>query len=285
MSIKVITDSTSYLPKLIREDFDISVVSLSINFESETFLEEEIDNASFYNKMEKSKTIPVSSQPNVQAMYTAFEKHVSKGNSVVGIFISSEMSGTYSTALTVKNMILENYPEAVIEIIDSRSNCMQLGFAVLAAAKAAYSGKSLEQVLNSTYAVIKRSRFLFIPHTLDYLKKGGRIGGASHLLGTILQIKPILTVIDGKTEVFDKVRTSERAIKEILKVFFRDIKEKGLVDVAVHHINYELGGTKLAQLIREKLEAEVPVYSIGPVIGAHVGPGTIGIVYHTREEL
>lgn len=283
MSIKIVTDSTSYIPKPLREALDISVVSLSINFSSETFLEEEIDHTSFYHKMEASPTIPASSQPSIQDMYAMFEKHICQGHTVVGVFLSSEMSGTYATALTVKGMILEHYPQAVIEIIDSRSNSMQLGFAVLAAARSAQAGDALVQVLSSAYEVIKRSRFLFIPQTLDYLKKGGRIGGASHLLGTVLKIRPILTVINGKTALIDKIRTSERAIQEVLRIFYQDVQQKGLVEAVVHHINAEAGGKKIAQMIAEHLGKEIPVYPIGPVIGSHVGPGTLGIVYYTQE--
>ncbi len=134
-------------------------------------------------------------------MYNILEKHVRDNNEVVGVFLSSDMSGTYSNACLAKNMILENYPNALIEIIDSRSNCMQLGYAVLTAANAAEQGKSIDEVVSIVKDNIKRSRFLFIPDTLEYLKKGGRIGGASALLGTIFQIKPILTVVRWKNRV------------------------------------------------------------------------------------
>lgn len=284
MPIKIVTDSTSYMPYHLREEYDIAVVSLSVSFGSETYREEEIDNPTFYNKMANSKAIPTSSQPTPQELYNVFEKLVLAKHYVVGIFLSSDMSGTYSTALMVKGMILDKYPEAVIEIIDSRSNCMELGFSVLAAAKAAKSGLPMEDLLKSVHNVISKSRFLFVPETLEYLKKGGRIGGAAALLGTLLQIKPILTVIDGKTALLEKVRTKSRAVQNILDTFLKDIQRRGLGDVAIHHINNEAEGTKIALMIENKIGKPVPVYPIGPVIGLHVGPGTVGIVYYTLEQ-
>lgn len=283
MAIKLVTDSTSYIPMELRDKYDISVVSLGVSFGLETYDEEDIDNETFYDKMAKHKELPTSSQPTPLRLYELFEQFVSVGDSVVGIFLSSDMSGTYSSALIAKCMIAEKYPDATIEIIDSRSNCMELGFAVLAAAKAAHEGEPFEQVVAEAKNVISKSRFLFVPQTLEYLRKGGRIGGAAAFLGSILQIKPILTVIDGKTAVFGKVRTTSRAIATIIDAFLKDVKEKGLGEVVVHHINCMAEGIKIAEMIEEHLNISVPVYSIGPVIGLHVGPGALGVVYYTKN--
>ncbi|MCD5406271.1 MAG: DegV family protein [Desulfotomaculum sp.] len=282
MSIKIVTDSTSYLPANLKAGFDISIVALSVNFDTETYVETEITNAFFYNKMAQSKHLPTSSQPTPHQFYTTFEKHIQANHSIVGIFISSEMSGTYSTALTAKKMIMDKYPDAVIELVDSRSNCMELGLAVLAAAKAAKEGQSMAEVLNQTHAVMQKSRFLFVPESLKYLKQGGRIGGAAALLGTILQIKPILTVVDGKTTVLNKARTKKKAVQYILDTFFEDITKKGVGQVVVHHIDNEVESQKLVQIIEEKINQPVSVCSIGPVIGLHVGPGTIALAYYTE---
>ena len=285
MAVKIVTDSTSYIPMALRNMLDIHVVSLSVNFEHETYREEAIDNSTFYSKMAQSKKTPTSSQPTLQDFYQVFEELIKANHSVVGIFISSDMSGTYNGALAAKKMILEKYPQATIEIVDSRSNCMEAGFAVLAAAQAAQEGHNIDGVLNNCYRTIERTRFLFIPHTLEYLRKGGRIGGAQALLGTILQLKPILTVIDGKTAVFDKVRTKSRAIDRLLQEFYQDVERKGLEKVAIHHIDNEKEGQEIALAIGQKLHTDVPLYPIGPVIGLHVGPGTIGLVYQTREAI
>lgn len=282
MAIKIVTDSTSYLPETLRLKFDIRVVSLSVSFETETCRETEIDNQTFYQKMNANKRIPTSSQPTPDDLYQAFEGPVSQGDAVIGIFISSHMSGTYSTAQTARSMVLERYPEARIEIIDSLSNCMQLGFSVMTAARAAHDGHAMDEILRQVQEVIRKSRFLFVPEVLDYLKRGGRIGGAAALLGSILQIKPILTVIDGKTAVYDRVRTKTAAIERIIKTFIQDIQEHGLGEVIVHHIHNEAEGDRIAERLSSLLGQPVPVYPIGPVIGLHVGPGTVGVAYYTK---
>ena len=188
------------------------------------------------------------------------------------------MSGTYSTANLVKNMILEKY-DINIEIIDSRTNCMQMGFIVLEAAKHAKFGKSMNEILDIANNTIKNSRFVFSPSVLDYLKKGGRIGSASALIGNLFQIKPILTVNNGKTDVLAKVRTKKKAVSTMIDILMNDLKEKELGGVIVHHINCEEDGLTLAKTLEEKLNMNVDIQDIGPVIGSHVGPGSIGIAY------
>jgi len=279
--IKVVTDSTSYIPQDELLKYNISVVSLGVLLNEENMREVEIENETFYDTMTKTSEIPSSSQPSPYELYTTFENIIKEGNSMIGIFISSEMSGTYSSAQSTKQMLLEKYPHAQMEIIDSRSNCMQLGFAVLVAAKAAKEGKSLEEVVALTEDVIANSRFLFTPDTLTYLKKGGRIGGASALLGTLLQIKPILTVADGKTAVFTKVRTKKKAIEALISGLMEDLKARDLGDVIVHHINCPNEGRALAEQLEAKLHRPVRIQSIGPVIGVHVGPGSMGVAYYT----
>lgn len=283
MRIKIVTDSTCYIPKDIRESQDISVIPLSVNFPDKSYVEGETDYVEFYEKLSKSDGLPSSSQPSMHSFIQCFEKIVASGNGVVGVFISSLMSGTYSTALSAKEVVLKKYPKAIIEIIDSKSNSMELGFAVIAGAIAAKAEESLKNVTDSIHNVIEKSRFLFVPETLTYLKKGGRIGTASALFGTMLKIRPILTVTDGMTAVFDKVRTKKKAIERIVEFFLEEVKEKGLGQAVIHHINCEEEGKELADYIKSKVNRDIPVYAIGPVIGLHVGPGTIGIAYYTEK--
>ena len=282
MAIKIVTDSTSYIPEEFINKYDISVVSLNVIMNGESIREVDLDNETFYSKMEESTEIPSSSQPSPDEIYNTFENIIKEGNSIVGIFISSDMSGTVSSANLIKNMLLEKYPTAHIEIVDSRSNCMQMGYVAIEAAKAAAAGKSMEEVIDVCTSVINNSRFLFTPDTLDYLKKGGRIGGASALLGTLFQIKPILTVCDGKTTVFTKVRTKKKAVDTLVTTLVNDLQGKELGGVIVHHINCQDEGLSLAAKIKKQLGVDVQIDTIVPIIGLHVGPGSIGVAYFTK---
>jgi DegV family protein with EDD domain len=193
MAVKVLTDSTSYIDNELREELDIKIVSLYVSFPDESRKETEIDNKTFYEKMEK-KGIPVSSQPSIGELCQAMKDVVANGDDLLGVFLSSNMSGTYAAACKAKEMVQEEYRDAKIELVDSRSNSMQLGFAAIVAARAAKEGKTLGEVKEIAEANIKRSRFLFIPDNLIYLQKGGRIGGAAALIGNLLRIIPVLTV-------------------------------------------------------------------------------------------
>ena len=282
MAIKIVTDSTSYISDEYIKKYDINIVSLNVIINGVSSREVDIENEVFYEEIKNSKEIPKSSQPIPEEMLNTFREIVEDGDSIVGIFLSSKMSGTYSNANMIKDMILEDYPDAEIHILDSKTNCMQMGFAVIEAARTASEGKSINEVINAANHVINNSRFLFTPETLEYLKKGGRIGGAAALFGNVLQIKPILTVVNGETSVFKKVRTRKKAIEEIVKTVLEEIESKGFGDIVVHHINCQEDGLKLAKALENKLGKKVDIQSIGPVIGVHVGPGSIGIAYYTK---
>lgn len=284
MTVKVLTDSTSYIEKNIESQLGIKVISLNVIFGNESFKERDIDNEVFYKMMEE-KGIPTSSQPSVQELYDEMEKMVQNGDSILCIFISSQMSGTYSTAHLVKEMILEVYENAKIEIVDSTSNCMQLGFSVIVAARAALQGKNLDQVKEIALENIKKSRFLFVPDTLKYLKKGGRIGSASALIGNMLKIVPILTVENGVTTILTKVRTKKKAVTTMTDKMFKDIEEYRVGEIIVHHIQAYDEALELTKILEEKLKIKIEICSIGPVIGTHVGPGSIAIAYYTERNM
>jgi DegV family protein with EDD domain len=283
MALKIVTDSTSYLPEDLKRDNHISTVSLCVSFGSESQREEDVDATAFYARMARTGELPVSSQPAIGEMADAFRRITSAGDASLGIFLSEEMSGTIDCAHAARKIVREEDPTAQIEILDSRSNCMQLGFAALAAARAARAGAAVEEAVAAARAVMARSRFLFVPRTLEYLRRGGRMGGASALLGTLLHVRPILTVVDGRTAVLRKVRTQARAVGAMLDELFEGISEKGLGDIVVHHIHSEAAGRRLAALIEDRLGRAVRVCPIGPVIGLHVGPGAVGVVYYTAD--
>lgn len=283
MSVKVIGDSTSYIPIPLRDALDIKVAMLSSELDGVSYPDDPDDCAAFYDALAKSSVMPTTSQPSVQAMVDLMEERVAAGHEVVGVFISQRMSGTYSTALLAKDMVLEQHPDAVIEVVDGRSNSMELGFAVLAAARKAAEGGSVDEVVAAAEDMTLHTRFLFTPLTLEYLKRGGRIGNASALLATLLQIKPVLTVVDGVTDTLAKVRTLQKSHDLILETFAADIRDKGgLGEAYVHHIHDAEAGRAFAERVSAVAGREIGIRDIGPAIGTHVGPGTVGLVYWTN---
>lgn len=280
MGVRIMTDSTSYIEEKIREDLDISVVSLYVSFPDESIKEVDIENELFYKKMEE-KGIPVSSQPTLAQLYEGMVDIVSQGDDLICVFLSSDMSGTYNSACNVSKKVLEEYKDRKIYVLDSRSNSMELGFAAIVGARAAKEGKDIEEVKVIMEENIERSRFLFIPDNLEYLKKGGRIGGAGSLIGNILKIIPVLTVEDGQTTILKTVRTKKRAINAMIDEVLEDNSYDPIEEIIVHHINSYDEAQDLSIKLEEKLKLKVSIVSIGPVIGLHVGPGAIGIAYYT----
>lgn len=286
MGVRVITDSTAYIPAVVLAELGIGVVSLGVVFAGgEAHRETEIEDGWFYERLAKSPTLPTSSQPSPAEIEALLAEAVEAADGVVGVFISSEMSGTFASAELMAAQVREAHAGAAIEIVDSRSNSMQLGMAVIAAARAARDGADVAACAQAARDTIPRTRYLFTPHTLENLRRGGRIGGAAALLGTILGIRPVLTVEGGRTEVFDKVRTKRRAMERIAAVFAEDVARCGLRDVVVHHIDDVAEGRELAALIEPVAGRPVELIAIGPVIGLHVGTGTVGVVYETERPL
>lgn len=278
----IITDSTSYInPKLI-EEFNIKIASLYFVFNQEDVKETDISNQEFYKRMAQ-EGIPISSQPALGELETLMKEELDLGNDLIGVFISSNFSGTFNSAYMLKSQLEEEYPERKIEIIDSRSNSMQLGFAALTGARLAQENKTFQEIVKAINHNIERSRFLFIPENLTYLEKGGRIGKASALVGNVLKITPILTVENGITEIFKKVRTKTRAIDTMLNKMMEDHKNGTVLEIAVHHINCEEEALILKDKIKDLINVNIVISDIGPVIGLHVGPGAIGIVYYTKD--
>ncbi|MDO8848764.1 MAG: DegV family protein [Coriobacteriia bacterium] len=283
VGVKVIADSTSYIPRPLRASLDIGVATLSSLLDGVTYLDDAEDYSAFYDALAKSGAFPTTSQPAVQDMVDLMEERVAAGHEVVGVFISELMSGTYSTALLARDMVIEKHPDAVIEVVDGRSNCMELGYAVLAAAQKAAGGGTADECVAAAKEMTLHTRFLFTPLTLEYLRRGGRIGNAQSLLATLLQIKPVLTVVDGVTDTFAKIRTLQKAHDLIVDTFAADIRDKGgLGEAFVHHIHDEAAGKTFRDRIAEVAGREIELLDIGPAIGSHVGPGTVAVVYSTN---
>ncbi len=279
MSIKLVTDSTSYIDTATQQQLDITIIPLSVHFPDESFREDEVEYDYFYNKIDQEGIIPTSSQPPLGEIQDVFRRLIAQGQQVLAIFISSEMSGAYHTALSARDMVLRENPSARIEILDSRTNCMALGQMVVNAARAAQENQSMDEVVAAAMDTQKRLRFYFVPAGLEYLKKGGRIGGAAALLGSVLQIKPILYVKDGETALFERVRGTRAAIERMLELLDEDYTAFGLSQVIVQHIDNFKNARQLAVIIKKRYGIKPEILPIGPVIGLHVGPGAVSIVY------
>lgn len=283
MSIKIVTDSTCYIPNELLTSNEIEVVSLSIQSKDKTVRETEIDNSTFYENLLAAPVLPTSSQPPVADFLDVFNQMIQDNHDILGIFISSELSGTLASAEVAKRMILETNSNSNIQLIDSRTTAMELGIYVLEATRLAAEGHTLNEITESITLALKKTRLLFAPYTLHYLEKGGRIGKASALLANTIKIKPILTLQNGEVTIFNKVRTHKRLLHELCRIFYHDIEQCGISEIFVHHINSEEDGLFLASEIEKTTGIKPILVPIGPVIGLHVGPGTIGLAYRTNE--
>ncbi|MDR2035836.1 MAG: DegV family protein [Coriobacteriales bacterium] len=283
MKVKVITDSTSYIPADLREELGITEIPLSVSFPDEQFLETEVDYDYYYHKIETGGVIPTSSQPSSGEMVQRFRKILDQGHDILAIFLSSLMSGTHEAAMSAREQLLKEYPEAQITILDSKTNSMSLGYPVLEAARAAAKGLPLHQISEMASDLIQRMHFYFTPASLEYLKKGGRIGGAAALLGKVIKFRPILFVDNGSANVFRVSRNFRGAIDEMMKVLDRDYHQRGIKEVIVHHINFPEKAHELGEMIKQRYGIAASILPIGPVVGMHVGPGTIGLVYCTER--
>lgn len=283
--IKIFTDSTSYIPKEDQLANDIIVMPMTVTINDKDFLEHEISNDTFYKGIKESKTMPKSNPLSVDTIKNAFEKELKDGNTVLAILISDKVSQTYQNANTARKKLLEKYPRANITLIDSQSGGMQEGLAVLAAAEVAKSGAWLEDVIKAADENIHHTRFMFMPETLKYLEIGGKLKKAQALIGGALQITPILTTINGEITLLESVRTRSKAQSKILEIFKSDIEKYGVRKIIIHHIDAIEKAQELADLVSDVAKLEATICDIGAVIGANVGPGAIGIVYETIEEL
>jgi DegV family protein with EDD domain len=286
MPVSIVTDSVASLPREDLERYGIGVVSLYVSDGETTVADVDLDPEAFYRRLGDMAHLPTSSQPSVESLLDAFRTPVERGHDVVGVFISERMSGTLETARMAAEMVRAEHPGAVIELVDSHSNSMEEGMAVEAAARAAQAGESAERCAAAAVENRAHTRYLFTPETLEYLRRGGRIGAASALVGGLLQIKPILTVNDeGVTDVWARVRTRQRALSELAAQLASDAATYGLAEVVVHYIGERGPAEAFAREHVEPISGVAPrVIPVSPVIGVHVGPA-LGIVYRTEREM
>jgi DegV family protein with EDD domain len=275
-SVVLVTDSTADIPVEVRDKLNIAMVPLKVNFGEETYLDNiTLQPAQFYEKLTSFNGLTTTSQPSPSDFYEVYKKLTDQGHSVLSIQLAGALSGTYQSATIAKSMLEE---DADVTVIDSRSASYGYGILVVAAAEMAQAGAAKEKIISEVLRLRKEMRLYFLVDTLEYLKKGGRIGKASAVLGTLLNIKPILS-IDNEGIVFpiDKVRGQKRAmarIAEMLEADFKDTPVNLTVAITPGHIK---GVSEMSELLKNQLNVkQYKETEIGPVVGTHAGPGTIG---------
>jgi DegV family protein with EDD domain len=276
--VAVVTDSTSYLPPELIERHDISIVPLYVVFGDRPVPEVEIDDfEAFFEELRSAERLPTTSQPSVGDFRAAYEPLLADGREIVSIHISGGLSGTPEAARQAKQALESDGGGGErIEVVDSMTAAGGLGFMVLAATKAAADGKSLQEVVEWVSEARSELKLWFAIDTLEFLRRGGRIGAASAWIGSTLKVKPILTVENEMTPV-ERVRTATRAFERLVD-YARQRHESGADAWSAQHIHApdQLGA--LIERCREVFDREpVIVSELGPVLAVHTGPGLLGV--------
>ena len=276
----VVTDSTAYLPDELAAEHGIHRVSLYVTLDGEERRESEISGEAyddFYDRLARSKTGATTSQPSVGDFREVYEPLLAEGRDIVSIHISGGISGTVGSATQAREQLVEEGKGGErITVWDSRSACGGQGIVTLAAANAAARGASGAEVMEEVERARDKLKMWFAIDTLEYLRKGGRIGSAQAWLGSALQIKPILTLEEEITPV-ERVRTRRRAFERMVE-FARERHEAGADAWVVQHIHDPETARRLVAECRQIFDGDpVFVSEIGPVIGAHIGPGLLGV--------
>jgi DegV family protein with EDD domain len=274
--VAVVTDSTSYLPRDLVAERGIGEVSLYVRDGAGQRRELDIDDyARFYADLRDAPELPTTSQPSIGDFAAVYEPLLADGRDIVSVHISGGISGTVETARQAADEVRRDRPDRRIEVVDSTVSAGALGLVALAAAAPAHAGADLDAAVAGARAAVDAMRFWFAVDTLEYLRRGGRIGAAQAWLGGALKIKPILT-LDGEITPVERVRTSRRAFERMVE-YMRSRAADGADAWVVQHIRAPDVAERLIDQGREIYGCEPAFVSeVGPVIGAHVGPGLVG---------
>jgi DegV family protein with EDD domain len=280
MSVAVVTDSTSCLSAEALGRLGVSVVPLRVTVGSRTVVDGVSVSSSDVARALRAKVAVSTSRPTPAEFAARYQELLDSGAShVVSVHLSAALSGTWESAV----LAAQDFPHGVVRVVDSRSTAMGLGFPVLAAARCAADGGSAAEVQGAATATVDATRTFFYVDTLEYLRRGGRIGTAAALFATTLSVKPLLQLVEGQIVALEKVRTSTKALARLVELTVR-AAGRDSVDLAVHH----MAAAERAASVEAQIRAQVPrlgesqVTELGPVIGAHLGPGVVGVVIVRR---
>ncbi|MBN1148548.1 MAG: DegV family protein [Anaerolineales bacterium] len=278
--IAIVTDSTAHIPAHLVAQYNIHVIPLTLNWEGQSLLDiVDITPQAFYERLKTAREMPTTSQPSVQQFHDLFAKIAGEAEAIVGVFLSEELSGTLASARSAAQE-MKGLP---IEIVDSRSSSMGLGFMALAAARAAERGLSHIEVAQAARALVERMRVILVVDTLEFLYRGGRISGTQRLAGSMLSIKPVLHITYGRIEPLASVRTKRKAILTMLDIAEKETRGQSEIHAAVIDAALSDETQFIDQQVRTRLNpVELVQTELSPVIGAHVGPGTVGVIYYAQ---
>ena len=280
--IVVVTDSTSNLPPELAQEFQIPIIPLNIHWGEETYVDGvTLDTLTFYRWLQERRDFPTTSQPSAGAFMKFFREVAEKfdTDTILGIFISSDLSGTFASALQAQAEL----PELQLQLLDSRSVSIGLSFQVMAAARLARDGAAMEDIVEQVHRVRAKSSVLFTVDTLEYLHRGGRIGGASRFLGTALNLKPLLMIEGGRVAPLEKNRGRRKGLQRLLELTEERLAGRQPVEIAIIDVNAEEDAAALADEVKTRFQPQRLYRGVmAPVVGAHAGPGTVGIGFYTE---
>lgn len=276
-TVAVVTDSTAYLPKELLNQYSIHVVANTVNWSGKTYRDGvDIQATEFFERLKTDPEPPGTSVASIGDFREVYAQAAAKASAVVAIHLSSKLSGTFSAAEQARAML----PDKQIEVIDSNATAMAMGFIVLAAARAAAEGKTFEQVIKAARDTIPCVGLVFTVETLEYLRRGGRIGGAAAFLGSLLDLKPVLELRDGRVESVERVRTKKKALARVLETIGEQTKGRSPIRLATIHAAAPEEAVALLDMGKAQLGAvETILAEVSPTVAVHTGPGTVGLAY------
>jgi DegV family protein with EDD domain len=279
--IALVTDSTAYLPKDLVNQYNITIAPQILIWGDDTFQDGvDIQPQEFYSRIQTAKVMPTTSQVSIATMQKLFTSLAEQGTDVLGLFISSKLSGTMQSAIQARELM--GFAGEKVTIVDSLSTAMALGFQVLAVARLAEKGAGLKECIALAETAHKNTGVYFAVDTLEFLHRGGRIGGAQRFIGSALNLKPILMLQDGRVEGIERIRTKSKAHERVLELVAEQVKGKGNVRIATLHANAPDDAKALLARANQILNPLESIFTeVSPVVGNHAGPGTVGLAYMT----
>ena len=277
--IAVVTDSTTYLPSNLVEKYNISIAPQVLIWGEQTYKDGvDIRSQEFFTRLKTAKIMPTTSQVAVISFQEMFQDLVNKGYEVLAILVSSKLSGTVQSAIQARDLM--GNARDKVHVVDSQSVAMALGFQATAVARAIEAGANISEAKALAEKSHEYTGVFFAVDTLEFLHRGGRIGGAQRFLGTMLNMKPILAIQDGRVEGIERIRTKSKALDRVFEMVTEKTKGKSPIRIATLHANAaDEAKTLLARAEQELNPIESVFTEVSPTVGTHAGPGTVGLAF------